>query len=284
MGLSKSGSGNITVAAVLAAVFILALTGPGSAQTYQTGPAFERTFSPVTPENRAHLKMLRPMKTGLWSMNISVRKPLRNVSVSISPLPNSSTSVPAPEDMVYRYLNVSSGKLDSSTLSRIDLVVPVNRSWIRGVNESSIRLNILEDSGWKTLETRRYREEERTVLYTASTSSISYFAVTAESRPATGIPVPVTVLAGLATVVLVFVAYLLYSRTGGTSSETREVEQRLGSLMQEIEKDLRERPVHSQESLNSQVERASELIEAEEYEQAGQILEQVKNSIEKDDY
>ncbi len=282
MGLTRFGSSTAAVAAVLFVAGIVALAPAGAAQSDQIAPGFERNLPLITPDNRAHLRMLRPFNTGIWSMNISVRKTMRNVSISISALPNSSTAVPAPEDMVYRYINVSSPRLNSWNASSIDIVFPVNRSWMEKVKESSIRLNILEGGEWRALETSRYREEEKRVLYVASSSSVSYFAVTAEKGSDTGISIPVAVLGGVAALLLI--SYLIYSRMGGSQTESRTSEQRLGNLMQEIKSDLRERPVRRREELNTKIGRASELIDAGEYDRAEKILEEVKDSIEDDDY
>jgi PGF-pre-PGF domain-containing protein len=111
------------------------------------------------------------------------------------------TGVPEPPGSLYAFYKITSS-CPADRLERCTVNFRVNQAWLRenSIATDQIKLYQYEEGqGWQTLPTQQVGEDDRSIYYTAETTSFSFFAITgwqsvAENPPATVPTVPQTLL------------------------------------------------------------------------------------------
>ena len=91
-----------------------------------------------------------------------------------------------PSDEVYKSLNIwvgTSGFATSSNIENAVVYFKVEKSWIqdKNIDQSSITLNMYNDTKWDQLQTNLSGEDDKYLYFTANPSGFSSFAITGKA-------------------------------------------------------------------------------------------------------
>lgn len=160
---------------------ILAITVPSGA-----GPSGEVTTTKDITSIAAGETAVIPISiTGLpiTEVDVTAASSISNVKITITSLNTqpSSVSIAAP-GMVYNYLSIES-TAPASAVAEFRITFRVEKSWIEAndIDVSAITLNHYKNGAWTSLDTSQTSEDGVYIYFTATTPSLSYFAITAQA-------------------------------------------------------------------------------------------------------
>lgn len=149
--------------------------------------------------------------TDVVEVKIWVVKHVSDVGITIQQLTEKPEWVEVlPPDIPYRYFNFVLENITDDDVENVSIKFKVEKSWIskEGIYEDSIKLRRYHpDTGeWRPLTTKKIDEDDEHIYFSASSPSLSVFAVTG-SKPSEHLP---WVLIGVVAAIVVIAGILVY--------------------------------------------------------------------------
>ncbi len=142
-------------------------------ESFEAVPAARRTLFEIEDENIAAREI-----------EFTLNKDVSEVEILISSLSSVPSNIPAPEGLVYQYLEIHAPELSRDNLkdATMSFVVPV--SWIKdnNINKESIRLERYSGGRWTALETQLIADTELIITLDSKVPGFSYFAITGKTK------------------------------------------------------------------------------------------------------
>lgn len=140
----------------------------------------------------------KKMETDLVSISFkALFTPNKNVMVLIQELNTTPQDIIAPQDKVYKYLNLRIG-LKANEVDNVKYEFRVSKNFIRenNIEETTLKLNRYNESKWVLLKTNKTRSDANYTYYEAMSKGFDLFAITgkpkimAEETPTQPTPTP----------------------------------------------------------------------------------------------
>lgn len=133
----------------------------------------------------------------LTDVVFTLSKSATSPAITVSKVESASVIAPALTTQVYQYMQITKTNLNDTTLSNIVLKFKVPKSWLfdKGISSDSIILKRYT-TVWIDLTTTKVREDAAYVYYEATSSGLSYFAIstrqaiTPPTTPSTNVTPP----------------------------------------------------------------------------------------------
>ncbi len=142
-----------------------------------------RTIETASPEEPISLD-LGSASIPFKELEIIVNNDLLDIEITVELLDTKPSSVETPaETIIYKYLDISVN-FDDEDIDEANIDFSVPSTWIsqNNIDKETVILLHYTNGAWEELETTFIEEKDNEYLYEATTSSFSYFAITAEEK------------------------------------------------------------------------------------------------------
>ena len=158
--------------------------------------------------------------TGCVELNITVKKNVENVSISLFVLEEKPEEIPEPEGIVASYIQLEFGELEADE-GEIEIKFRVESEWIESndIDPESVVLLRFHDGEWTELSTEFIGYDDGFLLFLAKSPGLSLFAVSALTRA--GIAWMQVLVASIA--LLTVLGVLAFFRRGRDTTESGPV-------------------------------------------------------------
>jgi PGF-pre-PGF domain-containing protein len=105
------------------------------------------------------------------------------ITVSKSTISPGSVAIGAP-GYVYQYITITKTGINDSDITHVKIVFKVEKSWIaaNNIDSSSIKMYKYIDGSWVAQPTTKIGEDSAYIYFEATSTGLSYFAVSATKR------------------------------------------------------------------------------------------------------
>jgi PGF-pre-PGF domain-containing protein len=258
--------------------------------TVQKGEGVRNISVNVDPvSDRTPVKRIRISSGASGEVSVSVRDAGREKPDQV-PEPASDD-----EENVYGYQEINTS-INDSEVEAAEIDFSVNRSWLNDRNRTKdeVRMKRYNGTDWESLPTRHINSTESAHNFEASSTGFSYYAIALEEQAETpgnqtadqmqeerDIPfLPIVLI--LTLVMLVAVAYVkreeFLGMMGSGKLKRKKLERKMDSIRESLENgglDKEER-----EDVLESVERADNLIQQNELDEAEKIINRIQRKVE----
>lgn len=126
----------------------------------------------------------KKMETDLVSISFkALFTPNKNVMVIVQELNTTPQDIIAPQDKVYKYLNLRIG-LKANEVDNVQYEFRVSKDFIRenNIEETTLKLNRYNESKWELLKTNKNRSDANYTYYEAMSKGFDLFAITGKPK------------------------------------------------------------------------------------------------------
>lgn len=179
-GIVTSPEGDYTMEVALTTPAVTTpVTTPTPTPSKTVRERVEETYPAITSIEPAKPVPITFHKTDITIININVTNIVYNIEVTVIVLPQKPADVPEAPGIVYSYLEVKAKNLEDKDMGSMEIEFKVDKSWIKekNIDENSVKLNRYSKGKWNPLPTRKVREDEARIYYSATSPGLSVYGI-----------------------------------------------------------------------------------------------------------